>query len=486
MTHVLLWKRIIFFIWCAMTLTTLFFHPLITNIHDQFWYLQWTKQYTYEFILAYVLLSVLLTFILIAIGIIKGHRSKLAAAYFIGIIPFMSFGIQTIARLGWGRIALEISDWIQRNIFVAVGIGIIIFLFVVALSYIRPRHILHIGLVCLLILSPLNFLLFWTIGTINHFVNLTVDKSHAESESALPNVYVFLFDELSPDFLYRSDGQINAIYPNIAEFSSVSDNYHQAISPGHNTILSIPKMIFGLGDGYDIQIKDENLVAVSKVGNAEQLYDVKENIFSKAKQDGYTTAIFGYHLQYCTILKNFIDYCHSFSRYNYSTVRQSFSPLNPIITNIILWPRQLPYGWLKRPLFIDWQKHSVEQTSRWTMEAFHFDQPLFLFTHFSVPHPPFVFDRNGFNPTRDPFLQNDENYGRQVEYVDTMMGEFVAELKSLNKFDGSTIVILSDHNYRALFPDRERDVVLIVKHAKQNERKDIWDSTNVSDVLKIF
>ena len=64
------------------------------------------------------------------------------------------------------------------------------------------------------------------------------------------------------------------------------------------------------------------------------------------------------------------------------------------------------------------------------------------------------------------------------------MGNLIAELKKDGKFDNSTIVILSDHNFRIMFPERKGMVPLIIKHKNQQVCNDIYDSVKPEGVLK--
>ena len=50
--------------------------------------------------------------------------------------------------------------------------------------------------------------------------------------------------------------------------------------------------------------------------------------------------------------------------------------------------------------------------------------------HFSVPHLPFVFDADGYNPPFNPLRTSpDDAYVRQLRYVDRLVGEIIGHME---------------------------------------------------------
>ena len=79
------------------------------------------------------------------------------------------------------------------------------------------------------------------------------------------------------------------------------------------------------------------------------------------------------------------------------------------------------------------------------------------FVHSLLPHQPYEFDREG-NRIRevsaaigfDDFEMMAAAYEDQVMFVDTLIGEFTAELRSAGLYERSTIIITGDHGPRSL------------------------------------
>lgn len=479
-------KQILLYFWFGITLATLFFYPLLAALRDNIWFLQWSFRNTVEFLLIYLIISIILAGVILGIARLKYPRPKLLAAALLALVPLLSFKVNVIAQFG-DKLALgAMVGWLQARHLYPSQFGFIAVISIILLAgiYRAPRTFLRIGTTALLVLSSLNLFAFWTIATIDHFEHNVVQQSGSETQVGLPNIYMLLFDGLSYEYLYDKEGKVKSAYPNIAALSAVSDNYHQARAPGKLTLHSVPKIIFEMTDAEVIKIKGKHIISEDEHGDVILLRDREDSIFAHARDNNYTVVIFGPYLRYCSMFKPFVNQCNSYSTYNYGDVNpSSFSLLNPIMTNVMIWPNPPPYGWFKVPARGLWYKQGIEQMYQWTTGAFRLPSPVFLFSHFYVPHRPYYFDRNGYNPPADPYEESSENYERQVEYVDTLVGRLTQELKQVNKFEDSFIVIMSDHNFRAMFPEAKDHTPLLIKSPLQSVRTDIQDPVSVSEII---
>jgi len=302
-------------------------------------------------------------------------------------------------------------------------------------------------------------------------------------------IFVILFDELDYNYLYKK-GNIRRAYPNIGAFASISDNYHRAIAPGESSLDSILGLIVGRSN-LKVEVDGRGGLGVYEVLNNGEKRVVnigKENIFELARNKGFKTKMYGWLHPYCNMMYKSLDNCRSFSVYNFSTVNSSISLVNPVFTNIMLWPRQLPFGLLKNPIYSIYQDKLVSRTYNLATSTLNKKEAIFEFVHFSIPHLPFVYDGEQYRPAQNPFLQNDENYVKQVKYVDHIFGRFVSDLKDHGKFSNSVVIILSDHPYRVTVKGKKeierRKVPLIVKRVRGNVRKDIYEMTKTEILLR--
>jgi arylsulfatase A-like enzyme len=103
-----------------------------------------------------------------------------------------------------------------------------------------------------------------------------------------------------------------------------------------------------------------------------------------------------------------------------------------------------------------------------------------------VPHGIFIYDRTGYHPPADVWLDTPANYINQVEYVDEMFGRILKDLKRTGRFENATVVVMSDHGYRALAESLKArtHVPLIIHRPGQTRRRDISVPVLSGSVIK--
>lgn len=478
--------KYILYAWLALTLSCLFFYPLFATLHDNDIALQWRIQNSLELIAAVALFTLFLTGTLWLIDKIPNTKLRFSVLFLIFIIPFISFFVHFLRQLGFTDALINLGQYAHANRFIAATIGAFcgaLFLFLVMR---HPRKTTYALIIVLLALSPLNLLAGWTLWNLRHentkFIINAPDHYEKKVKTPKHNLIVILFDELSYDYLYK-DGSINPQYANFQQLSSRSDNYHAATSPGNATITSIPGML--MGRRYEnIVMEYDNIYRITKDNKGEYLKIEPDNLFAVAKDKGYKTFAYGTFLPYCEMFNQSLDECRSFSIYNYATVETKFSLLNPIMTTLIIWPRQQPQGFIKNKAISPWQRRQTEQVFRLTLKTLDEKTPIFMFSHIYSTHVPFVFNRNGYYENKEPFLQNSENYVKGLEYADHLLGKLIDKMKENGIFESSEIIILSDHNYRIMFPDQKTHIPLIIKKSYQKTKKDVFEPAHAEQVLR--
>jgi len=471
----------------SATLSSLFFYPLFSELHDNILILQWRWINTVELFYAFMLSSLLAGVVFYLIYKCKNVYIKLLILLAIVFIPFMSFFIYVLKQLIGKGFIITVSNLLLSQ-FRKIALPVIAILAVGFIFVRYSRRIVQILILILFVLSPINILSIWSgvkacsKNTVIFMDNCKDQKQSLGQHKPEDNILVILFDELSYDYLYEND-KIKREYENFRNLSLISDNYHKALSPGNATLTAIPGLILGK-KFEEIQMKYNQIYKITKKQETELLTIDSNNLFAYAKDAGYKTFCFGPYLHYCELFGEWLDGGRSFSVYNYGNLSKEFKLYNPIFTTIVLLPHQLPYGLLKNPIYSLWQKNVMEQTYALTMEAINGSKPFFIFSHFYPPHLPFTFNKNGYYKNSKPFLENYENYAKQLDYLDKILGNLIAELKRNGKFDNTTIVVLSDHNYRIMFPERKMAVPMIIKHKNQQARIDIYDSVKTREVLR--
>lgn len=473
-------------VWLALTLCVLFFHPLFASLHDNHIILQWRIQNSFELIAAVVMFTLLITGALWLIGKISNNQIRFVMIFLIFIMPFVSFFVHFVQQIGFKEELINLGQYAYINRFIVLIIGVFCGVIFLGLLIRHASKMIYGLIMVLLALSPLNLVAGWSLWNLRDTNTKIVINApdHYERKEKIPyhNLIVILFDELSYEYLYK-DGLINPQYVNFQRLSSISDNYHKAISPGNQTLTAIPGML--MGRRYDnLIMKYDAVYKITKEHEEEFLKTETDNLFAIAKAKGYKTYAFGSYLPYCEMFDQSLDECQSFSVYNYANVETQFSLLNPVITTFILWPRQKPQGYIKNMAASQLQRKQTEQVFTLTLKSLDEKARIFMFAHINLPHLPFVFSRNGYYENKEPYLQNKENYQKQLEYVDHLLGVLLNKMEENGTFESSEIIVLSDHNYRIMFPGRENHIPLLIKKPYQKIKKNIFEPADAESLLK--
>ena len=484
-------RRGLYFAWLGASLATMFFYPLLSAISDGLFYLQWQRANTLELLLAFLVIASTMGMLLFVAQLVKVWYVRIILLLLVCAIPFASFAIQVLQQVLGKQRLLPLAEVLDKNLPTVYPL-VVVALLTCLYATRRWHEVVQSCLVTLvLILSPLT--VFAGITVLRHgFKNPVIEvnkynpsKRMTQIRSSKPDIFIVLFDELDYDYLY-GDEAIRQEYPNIRMLASKSENYHGALSPGEETLTAMVGLMVGQ-ENIRVSPKEDGELVVEKEldnGDLRVVNIAEENIFSIARRKGFQTVLFGWMHPYCMMMYESLDNCRSFSIYNYSTINEPVSIKNPIFTNIILWPRHGPFGLLKKPIYSMYQDKVVSQTYDLAISTLTTNDPIFQFVHFSIPHLPFVYDGDKFRPAKDPFLQNDENYIRQLKYVDHIFGRWVSELKRHEKFDNSYIILLSDHGYRIMRKNDARRIPLIVKRPGQKYPENMYGITRAEVLLR--
>ncbi len=473
----------------SSTLSIMFFYPLTATLANERYLLHWTKANSLELIVSWLLFSIII-FGLFLFTRKLSVRARLVFFFTVSFIPFCSMFIHVLRQLGLRSFLTGLAPYLKIPIILISLIVLISIVTIVA----HPKteklrsSVYLFCLIIIIILSPLNLLSLYKLGMITFtghqndiLQNIQTSPSLNKVAENRGNVFVLLFDELSYEYLYEGNA-IRNIFPNLKSFSSSAVNFHNASSPAKATLASIPRLLLA-DNSLEIKIKGNSLYKIDD-DKLSQLVLSSNSLISLARQYGYNTHIYGWYHQLNAILRNQVDYETSYSLYNYASSNKVFSIINPIMTTFILWPNQFPFGLVKIPVISHHNHKTVQLIFNHALNSVKLSNS-FIFVHFPIPHYPFIYDINGYNPSYKSFLHTDAKYIDQIRYTDKIFGEFISILNENNKFHESTIVILSDHNNRKLLkpPSDPRKIPVILKKRNQVLRKDIVTAYNSIDIV---
>ena len=103
--------------------------------------------------------------------------------------------------------------------------------------------------------------------------------------------------------------------------------------------------------------------------------------------------------------------------------------------------------------------------------------------HLTVPHPPIVFDAEGGESRYG--REDPAGYPDQLRYADRLFGGLVDELKQAGRWDGSWVILMSDHGSHfqdwSADPAEKRHVPFMVKAPGQAGRQDLREPNRLAD-----
>jgi hypothetical protein len=478
-------RRLVVSAWLGLALAALFFYPLAAALSSGIYYLQWQRADVIETAVALAALALVLAGIVFAIWG-RSTRSATAVLVLVSAVPLASLAAGVSRQLPFedALIAAGENRALGMTLSAAAGGGAIVVFTVWPALFGRWLRRL------LVLVSPVWLVVLVSLvrSTAQADVVVSVDRESPAS-GAVPRacapVLALLFDELSFSYVYDEEDSVRAELAVLRQLGSHATHYLSVGAPGRETLDALPSLL-AARRVRGIEVGADGLL--ERVGEGELVpfrAAVPEGLFGTARRLGFRTEMAGYYLAYCQLLADVVDACRSRSFYNVSSPGE-FSLADPVRTTLVLWPRQFPFGLLKNPPFARHQRELVAELRAFAARPLQERPPVFRFVHFSVPHLPFVFDADGYDPPFDPLrTAPDSEYAEQVQYVDRLLGELVDELRRAGMYDRTAVVILADHGYR--FGGRERDpqhIPFIVKMPGQQQRADVRSELRGEILLK--
>ncbi len=469
-------RRTLIAAWLGFALAGLFFYPLAAALGSDSFFLQWQRSDAAEFAVAWVLGGALLGIAVFRLWD-RPTRGAAAALVAVSLVPMASFAAGVARQLPFED--LLIGLWESRAVRLGGPAGVLL---MVGLAFVlSPAGFSRWFRRMLMALSPVSLVVLAALATSvsGHSVVTRIERAPSAlrgtpDAAGCGSMLALLFDELSFSYLYDAGGNVRPEFPAIRSLAASAVNYMSAAAPGPDTLVSLPSLLAGR-HVRDIRVEDGLLLELTEDGRLVPFRATDpDGVFATARRLGFTTEMAGYYLPYCELLQGVVDACHSLSFYNVSTADDGFSPVNPVLTTFVLWPRQFPFGVFKNLAFGPYQRALVDATTDFARRPMTTAPPLFRFVHFSVPHLPFVFGRDGYDQPFDPLQTSpDTAYVRQLQFVDRFVGEVVESLRATGTYDSSTVVLLADHGFR--FGARERQPLQIPFIAKMPHQREGTD-----------
>jgi len=410
-------------------------------------------------------------FILIYVTLLITSKRSIECERRISLFIIMVSSLNLI-DYGLRSIFGQVSTW-PKTIIVSWAAFTLIFPGSVAYAAFKMRNI-EKSVIYAVRICTIPCILFIYYALPGNFTCLKLDKPFRDGNR--PSVHLLLFDMLSYDILFK-DGMVDPSHPNFKSFSIQSDIFLNCRSPGESTDQVIPKLLTGK-DFKKIGHMDTQWIVGEPADGKEVLLSSFETFFSVAYEAGYNVFIQAFALPYINNFENYIQSGQTFP----------FDNLWRAGMHSLVWPMISPGG-------IQHQETTNSMLENYLTRIKENDSNTFYYSHWNIPHDPFIFDANGKMLSRFELIkqlimrpERKHCYINQLVGTDVVFGKIMRALKDNGAYEKSLIIVIADTNVKDLNLDMNH-VPLIIKHPNQSATKLIKTkvtSQNLKSYLKHF
>lgn len=438
-------------LWIAITLSFIFSFPYVyrySSKQNAFMF-HWNFSESVALIIAIILGGVAFFSIFLLI-----RRSTSRNANRVSDIIFViAFGLAVTANLCFLIFAARYKNYISKDTELLLGILIwVSFVIISSFAFMNLSKFKALAVATCYILSvafpvfAINLMSYETYSVTRGMISVVTDSKN--KKMLVPqNIFLFIFDGWS----YRktfSDKQLISSFRNLNGLMDSSIVFHNAFSPDANTLQSMSKILFNTDR--EFTIKNGKASFREKQRNISTLE--LENIFTKAKKEGYVNLMCGVYLPYADILNQDVDLVRSISSYKRFGKGFFQSVVNHLWGIVDSLPKPFEKIGIRRVSKIIYNQfgikrvHSIHNLAISTINSP--ESGIFGIFHYPIPHEPFIFDKNGpTNVYNNLNLPPIVSYHNNLNYLDKIIGEIIGALKKTNKLKKSMIIITSDHGW---------------------------------------
>lgn len=342
--------------------------------------------------------------------------------------------------------------------------GLAICLFALAIMFRRIQRACKIAVSALLILAPLVLLTF------SQAVLTAVKYRHAGSDQIpatvvpqsghRPRVLWLIFDEL--DFRTAFDERPESVaLPELDRLAAESLVSANAYPPAGETFLALPALITGRLVSYAERRGPDELLLRFGEDSASVSWRSQPNVFSRAHDAGFNTALLGWYHPYCRILGSHLTKC---SWEGKTQLREIDTDTNagssPAPAAGSIGPRMYRHAVLAARAIPLWnvffkqrsdgkavvgRKLSVfESIYGQAVDAASDPEMGLVMVHWPIPHPPGIYDRASNRIS----VSAEQSYLDNLALVDRTLGEIRRRMEEKGVWDSTVVLVTSDHWWR--------------------------------------
>jgi hypothetical protein len=342
-------------------------------------------------------------------------------------------------------------------------LALLLSILLVALFEVQPWHrmILNVSSVCCLVLFPFCLITFY-----QAFRTLipVPDKHSAapltSSTSTSPRVLWLVFDEMDQRLTFGNRPATLQL-PELDRLRSEGLYAPNAYPPSDSTVVSMPALIIGKLLSNAELVNQSKLVITPADSGEPADFNGHTNLFTRAEDAGYGTALVGWHIPYCSLIGENVSSCtwvdHEESTLVESLTKQAeaLGGAVPLASDFVIAHQMETQNRQKRRKQYQDYSSILEAAKKVTVDP---DIRLIL-VHWPVPHLPGIYNR-----AADSFeLTVESGYLDNLRLVDRTVGELRRDLAGANLWDDTVLIVTSDHWLRSFWktmgPDPEDRII---------------------------
>jgi len=349
-----------------------------------------------------------------------------------------------------------------RRLIFSVPLAVSLFLTVIA--FFKAKAATRLAISVLLIVAPLIIITFSqaiVLAVKYRSSDKTAPTIASRNGPKRPRILWMVFDELDfrVAFAERPKGLKLPELDRLASESLFADN---AYPPAGETLLSLPALITGKLISEAHREGPDKLIIKYGDDQPAVSWGTQPNIFSRVRAEGFNTALFGWYHPYCRIIGQDLTKCawdglmpvaqpvrflygenampstwHSFVHSLFEHVRTA--ALTVPFVSVILKPG-VDVADVSEKDYVLFFNDTLQRTT----EAANDPELELILTHWAIPHPPNIYDRQTHQISTSP----NHSYLDNLELVDETLGKVRKAMESKGSWEDMVVLVSSDHWWR--------------------------------------
>lgn len=279
----------------------------------------------------------------------------------------------------------------------------------------------------------------------NHSAGTATAKPLTETAGGRPRVLWLIFDEFDYRIAFEQRPATVKL-PELDRLAASSLFAENAYPPAGETFLTMPALISGKLVSEARRKGSNDLMINFGEDGVATAWSTQPNVFSRARELGFNTALVGWRQPYCRILGSSLTKC-AWEGYESFVQEPGLTPylyahaVNAVpVTELFFEPTIDVRDAVRK-------KHLADFTRiyRQAIDAATDPNLGLVMVHWPIPHPPTIYDRS----TAEISVSAGNSYLDNLELVDRTLGVIRRAMENNGTWDNTIVLVSSDHWWRA-------------------------------------